>query len=522
MKRPHLKFSGLGSLVLLLPLMTYTLYQWFERDKDEAFIQQIYNRQLDTILFSVNQYSWNKFEFWTSAISDIHHAPDETRKRIVNLLKQNRSLIGICMLDSNGSRIFEVGRFSRIFAKNEEATEKVREKILLYQHQLKRMKRRAIEGYMRPLSLNLDDLDPSIDLILIPVASAGDSAENWIIAGLYLDKFQFIQDIVVRKFTEINDGNLIFAIQSQTGKILYNSDSETEHAFEKTDTMWILPDLQIMVKLKGTTLQSLSKQRIQKNLLFLLIINLLLGIGIVILMQNVSKAVKLARMKSDFVANVSHELRTPLALIRMYAETLEMGRIRSKEKQKRYYQTIMNECSRLSKLVNNILDFSKIESHSKKYVFQMIQPDLWLRETLSVTQFHLDQKGFALDVRIDAQVPRIKADREAITQAFTNLLDNAVKFSGDSRNIQVCLEKVNTEIHISVRDWGVGIEPADQKHIFQKFYRVGSSLIHDVKGTGLGLSLVKHIMQVHHGRIEVKSELGQGSTFSLFFPIGGI
>jgi len=518
MKRPQLTFSVLGGVALLLPLLSYTIYQWSERNKDEALIQRIYDRQLNTILFSVNQYCWDKFETWTSAFSEIPHTPEESRHRIDLLLKKNRPLVGVCLLDTGENVILNQGRFTRFFKNADEACQFVRRKVQSHQEQLKRMQWRAREGYLQPLSLVLDHVAPSVNLILIPVVPGSDSLSTWLIAGLFVDTHRFVQDVVVRKFNEMNDGNLAFATQSQDGELLFVSEAESSQVFEKSEPMWILPDLRLMVKLKGTTLQTLSHQRNQNNLLFLLIINLLLGAGIVIFMISVSKAVTLARMKSDFVANVSHELRTPLALIRMYAETLEMGRVTSKGKQQRYYRTIMNECSRLTKLVNNILDFSKIESHKKEYAFQIIQPDFWLNEALSMYQFHLDQKGFELESQIEA-CPKISADREAITQALTNLLDNAVKFSGESQKIRVDLKPLGNEICLSVTDYGIGISPADQKHIFDKFFRVGTSLIHDVKGTGLGLSLVKHIMHVHHGRIDVKSEPGKGSTFLLYFPV---
>jgi two-component system phosphate regulon sensor histidine kinase PhoR len=518
MKRPQLTFSILGGLALLLPLLSYTIYQWSERDKDEALILQIYDRQLNTILFSVNQYCWDKFETWTSVFAEISQPSEESRHRVNLLLKQNRPLLGVCLLDTNDHVILNQGRFSRFFKDADEACQTVKTQVQFHQDQLKRMLWRAKEGYLQPLSLVLDHVDPSVNLILIPVVPISDSLSAWMVAGLFVDTHRFVQDVVVRKFNEMNDGNLAFATQSQDGELLFVSDAETSQVFEKSEPMWILPDLHLMVKLKGTTLQVLSHNRIRNNLLFLLIINLFLGAGIIILMLSVSKAITLARMKSDFVANVSHELRTPLALIRMYAETLEMGRVPSKEKQQRYYQTIMNECSRLTKLINNILDFSKIESHKKEYAFQTIQPDLWLKEALNMYQFHLDQKGFELESHIE-ECPKINADREAVTQALTNLLDNAVKFSGTSRKIRVDLKKVDREIRLSVTDYGIGIGPSDQKHIFEKFYRVGSSLIHDVKGTGLGLSLVKHIIHVHDGHVEVKSELGKGSTFSLYFPV---
>ncbi|MBN1781416.1 hypothetical protein JW948_09845 [bacterium] len=520
MKRPQLTFSVLGGLALLVPLLSYTVYQWTERNRDEALILQIYDRQLNTILFSVNQYCWDKFETWTSALIESERTPEAYGRRLRTLLKQNRSLLGVCIIDSSSVPVLSEGRFSRFFKDPDMACSAVIRQIAKNRKQLDRMHHRAREGYLQPLSVVLEDIDPAVDLILVPVASASDSLSPWMVAGIFVDTHRFVQDVVVRKFNEMNDVNLAFATRFQDGEYLFLSETEPDPVFEKSEPLWILPDIRLLVKIKGTTLRDLSQSRIRTHLFFLFGINLLLGAGIVILMHSVSKAVTLARMKSDFVANVSHELRTPLALIRMYAETLEMGRVPSEEKQQHYYKTIMNECTRLTKLINNILDFSKIESHKKEYAFQNIQTHLWLQESLAMYRFHLDQKGFVLKTEIDMSCPAIKADREAISQALTNLLDNAVKFSGDSRDIEIRLSKTENEICLSVRDFGIGIPASEQKHVFEKFYRVGSSLIHDVKGTGLGLSLVKHIMQVHHGRVDLKSEPGRGSTFFLYFPAG--
>jgi two-component system phosphate regulon sensor histidine kinase PhoR len=226
----------------------------------------------------------------------------------------------------------------------------------------------------------------------------------------------------------------------------------------------------------------------------------------------------LARMKTDFVANVSHELRTPLALIRMHAETLEMDRVPDEERKKQYYRTIMSETTRLTQLINNILDFSKIESHKKEYHLESDDLRECLIQTLNVYGYHLRTKGFRLEQKLDPAVPKISMDREAVTQALINLLDNAVKFSQEEKKIIVTLETKQNMVVLSVRDFGVGIPEAEQKKIFDKFYRVENSLVHNTKGSGLGLNLVKHIMNVHNGKVSVTSKEGEGSTFSLYFP----
>jgi len=241
-------------------------------------------------------------------------------------------------------------------------------------------------------------------------------------------------------------------------------------------------------------------------------------LGVAYLVYNVSTEISLAKMKTNFVANVSHELRTPLALIRMFAETLEMGRVPSEDKKQHYYKTIMSESSRLSQLINNILDFSNIESKKKEYVFKQSNIAALLKQTLDLYHFRFVQQGFTIEKVIDENCPEIEVDSEAVTQAIVNLLDNAVKYTVDEKYIKVMLKKNNGNLELSIQDKGIGINESEQKKIFEKFYRAGSSLVHTTKGSGLGLSLVKHIMDVHHGQINVESKLNKGSTFTLVFP----
>jgi signal transduction histidine kinase len=228
----------------------------------------------------------------------------------------------------------------------------------------------------------------------------------------------------------------------------------------------------------------------------------------------------LAQMKTDFVANVSHELRTPLSLIHMYAETLEMGRVRTEERRKQYYQTIVNETTRLSRLINNILDFSKIEMRKKEFRKERIRLQPTILSVLDMYKFHLRQMNAELTQDIDRDAPEVDADPDAVSQALVNLIDNAIKFSPKEKRIHVSLKRGEGDaVHLSVQDHGIGIPEAEHDKVFEKFYRYGSSLVHTTQGSGLGLSLVRHVMDIHGGRILLKSKLETGSTFTMVFPI---
>jgi two-component system phosphate regulon sensor histidine kinase PhoR len=203
----------------------------------------------------------------------------------------------------------------------------------------------------------------------------------------------------------------------------------------------------------------------------------------------------------------------------MFAETLELNRVPSEEKKMQYYHIISNESTRLTRLINNLLDFSRIDAGKKIYHLKWTDLRQVVEDVLQSYSFHLQQQGFKLQSNLAADLPHIRIDAEAIAQAFINLLENAMKYSQDTKSISITLVLRNNQLVLSVTDQGIVIDKTQQPKIFDKFYRVGDSLVHDTKGFGLGLTLVKYIMDYHQGQIELESTPGKGSSFSLIFPL---
>jgi signal transduction histidine kinase len=240
--------------------------------------------------------------------------------------------------------------------------------------------------------------------------------------------------------------------------------------------------------------------------------------GAYLLWRDVRREVQVAELRSRFVSAVSHELKTPLTAIRMFAETLQMGRNTDSRTHDEYLETIVNESERLTRLLNNVLDFSKIERGDKSYRRRECCLADIVRSTARAMEYPLKQQRFALNLEIEEGRRSARVDRDAIEQAILNLLDNAMKYSGDSRDVHLRLASENGEAVISVSDRGVGIAHDEQERIFERFYRARGADGGQIPGTGLGLTLVQHIAHAHGGRVTVRSEVGNGSTFSLHLP----
>jgi signal transduction histidine kinase len=281
----------------------------------------------------------------------------------------------------------------------------------------------------------------------------------------------------------------------------------------------VFPMLILGIRPQGTTIADISHQYTRIAFMALGALSLLIGAGMIFAYRNVSSELALAKLKSDFVSNVSHELRTPLALIRLYAETLELGRISTAGKQQQYYEIIRKESERLTSLINNILDFSRIEAGKKEYSFRETDVADLVRSTLESYRFEIEQNGFEFEQKIDNNLPPLTVDREAIARSLLNLVNNAVKYSAGRKYLGVHLYRREGNINLEVEDHGIGIPPKEQLKIFEKFYRVGDPLVHNTKGSGLGLSLVRHIVLAHGGQVAVESAPGRGSKFIIILPV---
>jgi signal transduction histidine kinase len=337
---------------------------------------------------------------------------------------------------------------------------------------------------------------------------------------------EYVHGTLLREYFEnefVNpDNSLVIRVTEPDGEIVYeNARTPEDRAFEVKRVMASpsFKGLKLYLRYRGQSIEQEVRTLALAKIGLIGLIDLMLGAGLLLVYSNVRREVHLSRLKSDFVANVSHELKTPLALIRLFAETLELGRVPNEDKARQYYRVINKESQRLTQLINNILDFSRIEAGRKEYRFATADVAHIVHEVLEAYRFPIEQQGFRLEVDVADDVPELEVDKEALGQALINLVNNAIKYSPHEKYLNLTLARAGDRVLLSVSDHGIGVHKADQKKIFEKFYRAENSLVHETKGSGLGLSLVQHIMEAHGGSVELESAPGKGSTFTLVLPV---
>jgi two-component system, OmpR family, phosphate regulon sensor histidine kinase PhoR len=258
----------------------------------------------------------------------------------------------------------------------------------------------------------------------------------------------------------------------------------------------------------------------QLNLLMGILVMALSGAavtGVILVWVFVRREANLSRLQSDFVSKVSHELKTPLTSIRLFTETLALRRGDPSAEEK-CINGLERETTRLQELIDRLLDWGRMESGRREFVIRETDLKSILDNALDAFETYRQSRSIDLSVAPPSDSLRVHADRGAVSDALLNLLTNAYKYGGDPLKISVAVEQSERFVKVKVTDNGAGIPAVEHKAIFQKFYRVDDRLSRQREGSGLGLAIVKHVMKAHHGRVELESHPGRGSTFSLLIP----
>jgi signal transduction histidine kinase len=314
------------------------------------------------------------------------------------------------------------------------------------------------------------------------------------------------------------DGHLKWRVTNAMDSLIYSSSpkiySYQNYAFPDGYPRWTLS---LFESQAGFFAALIAPGRGVFLLIFIFITAMML-FGLFFTLYTLNQEIRLNALKSDFISNVSHELKSPLTSIRLRAEMLTENRVPSVQKPE-YYSNILDQSEHLSHLIENILDFSRIEDERKKYRFEETNLVPFIRKIVD----SMNQRQIGSNIRIEfseyPDVTKIRIDQDSIEQVMYNLLDNACKFSGESKKVHVSLENLTDEIRITVRDWGLGMSKKDQERIFERFYRATQARDLGIKGSGIGLTLVKRIVEAHNGRIIIQSEPGQGTEVQVYLPI---
>jgi signal transduction histidine kinase len=367
-------------------------------------------------------------------------------------------------------------------------------------------------------SKNIDRKNYLISAVLIPdqqkMNTQGILAVK--LRNEYLEQ-EFLNDMIGD--IPLNE-NTIITISDLSGNYFFNNDIHAKKFytiiafFDNNFPPW-------RIEIYDTQAGELEFLAIHKSFYFWTILTLLVVLifGLILIVKTVSHEMDILKIKSDFVSSVSHEFKTPLTSIQALTERLREGKVKKPAKMQQYFSIISQDAEKLTRLVGNILNFSKIEEG--KIAYDFVEKDLseWLPQIVDNFKKENIQREIKIDTKISAEIPSIKIDKDALSQAIYNLLDNAIKFSADKKGIEIIVNREKENIVIKIKDDGIGIPQNEWDKIFEKFYQGKSAINHSPRGTGLGLTLVRHTAEAHGGKISVQSKEGHGSTFLLSLPI---
>ncbi|KAA3618585.1 MAG: GHKL domain-containing protein [Calditrichaeota bacterium] len=508
-------------LIVLVPTVFIISYQFLSLAEHKNLIEETYRKQLKTILFSVNQNTRNIVENWIalfrrSVLADVVLRDGVSAENlIIDFLKIESEIVSVFLLDKNldSFRLIEKNRGELngelILAKLQEANVKTKLHKLVDLHKKQFLTFESV--YLSAIAEN-----PTLLLIIFTVAKEKAEPD---FAGFILPAETVIETIIAPEMRRVAGSDFVLSCyDEQRRQPIYSTAAQPDTVFDLTNKLWIMPGFQLGIQLEIAELPGLLQAQFQRTVWFLVFLSSTLVVAGFLIYRNIRKDLYLTQLKSDFVSNVSHELKTPLALIRMFSETLELGRVGDENKKQEYYGIIRHETERLSHKVNNILNFSRMEAGKKEYKFKIIDLNSIIDRLVHNYAYHIENEGFELIVDKHTAPLNLLGDSEALTEAFINVIDNAMKYSPEDKFLKITTSSEHDGVAISIEDHGIGIKREHLKKIFEKFYRVSGALVHETKGSGLGLSLVKHIIKAHQGEIIIKSEPGKGSVFQFFFP----
>ncbi len=339
--------------------------------------------------------------------------------------------------------------------------------------------------------------------------------------GLVVDFTAYLKSVSEDLIKRLDKGSsLNIKVEDGYGELIFSRISGEETGYLSFSFPENLPRWKLFLsENKPGLMTTLFKTGKGIYLFVFILIALFMLLGFTFIMYTLNVELRLNKLKSEFLSNVSHELKSPLTSIRMMTEMLHHNRVQSEERKSTYYSAMLEDSEHLSHLIDNILDFSRIDDDRKKYDFTDVDLDELFRKFLVSLRETLPKPDFNIRYTCPDRIPLIRADRDAIIQVFYNLVDNALKFSGTSKQIDISLIPGENEVIFCVKDYGIGIPANDLEKIFDRFYRGNEPQRLGIRGSGIGLTIVQKIVEAHNGHMTLESKPDEGSTFCVHLPV---
>lgn len=507
-------------LFIVLPFLFYALLQIKSLTDDEQTANEISGKQMENTLFSTNQLAENMADRW---IRQLTNNDESIVNNARNLVLENESIQMLVLRhESSGVDSIFVNDYVQV---GPETLEDIHHWYSDKDSLIDQLTNYLAAGFQKiqaaedwiPIA-GLDDIQSTMTVMLY------DRSEELYNALIILQPIYWVEQVLGPNLQELGLENMRLSIiqgatEDAPPQVIYSSEPFDFQKDYVENPLWILPNITLNIQSNGKSYSELIRNRSKTNLYILLSALFIMIIGTVIVIRNIQNTVKVAQLKSDFVRNVSHEIRTPLSLIRLYSETLMLGRLTSEEKKQQYYNVIHSESGRLTYLVNSILDFSKIEANRKTYEPERTELNQLVEQVYANYNHAFREKGVEHGLELSSGKLDIMIDPQAFSEALSNLIENAIKYGGELKYLMLKVRSDRRFAMLDVIDHGIGIPLSEQKQIFNNFYRIEAALTQNTRGTGLGLSLVKHIIEAHNGEVQVNSVVGKGSIFTLKLPL---
>jgi len=505
MYKPLTRISIVLLLIVATPLVLYFIKQASSLSDNEEILQEVFENQIETVLFSINQNAENIIVSWVNQVDANEDCNSEMVSTVVNhLLQTNHSIREISFYSTDKRR-----KLGEYLADGSTGLYPPDNRIL-----------NRLQNYIKQNYQRVESVRNGKYVYFYVLLKVGGGK---CFAAFAVEIDTFIEENLGTGIQQISQGLFNISISDTLNR---NIELAGDSIMEKSKTvhseaLWYIPNHIIAIQLQTATISELVNERNKRDIYIFYGLIIIVILGITFILFSVRKEIKLAQLKAEFVSNVSHEIRTPLALISMYAETLLLKRFKTQAKSDEYLEIIQLETNRLTSIVNRILSFSKIEKDKVAYNYSNVAINEVVEGVVDVFSPQLKAGNVVCKLMLSDASTEVFADKEAVTEALMNLLDNAIKYSsGEAIRIDLRTFVNNRAVIVEVEDNGIGISRKEIKYIFDKFYRVTKgNLALKAKGSGLGLNIVKQIMKSHGGKVNVQSVVNEGSMFSLVFPI---